>query len=74
MGSRPPPQWGTLSLRNSGSSLSYADDLAIAASSSEDIKKMSARMEEFTRWAKLRFNVAKCATLSTLESGPPAGI
>ena len=46
-------------------SLAYADDLAIAASSEEDILAMLTRMEEFTSSANLRFNVAKCASLST---------
>ena len=45
--------------------LAYADDLAIAASSEEDIATMLVRLEEFSSWAKLRFNVAKCASLST---------
>ena len=45
-------------------SLAYADDLATASSSEEDTKVMLARIEEFTSWAKLRFNVAKCASLS----------
>ena len=45
--------------------LAYADDLAIASSSEEDILVMMARMEEFSRWARFRFNVAKCASLST---------
>ena len=47
-------------------SLAYADDLAIAASSEEDIIAMLTRLEEFTSWANLRFNVAKCASLSTI--------
>ena len=50
-------------------SLAYADDLAIASSSEEDIKVMLARLEEFTSWAHLRFNVAKCASLSTTYQG-----
>ena len=33
-------------------SLAYANDLAIASSSSEDIKAMLARLEEFTSWAR----------------------
>ena len=45
--------------------LAYADDLAIAASLEEDIAMMLVRLEEFSSWAKLRFNVAKCASLST---------
>ena len=45
--------------------LAYADDLAIAASSEEDVEAMLARLEEFTRWAHMDFNVAKCASLST---------
>ena len=43
-------------------SLAYADDLAIASSLEEEIKMMLARLEEFTSWAHLRFNVTKCAT------------
>ena len=45
-------------------SLAYADDPAIAVSS-EDINAMLVRLEEFTSWAKLRFNVPKCASQST---------
>ena len=39
--------------------LAYADDLAIAAASEEDVETMLARLEEFSRWAHLDFNVAK---------------
>ena len=39
--------------------LSYADDLAIAASSEEDVRAMIDRIEEVTTWAGLWFNVAK---------------
>ena len=42
------------------------------------MKIMLARIEEFTGWSKLRFNVAKCAALSASNrggggqaSGPP---
>ena len=42
--------------------MSYADNLAIAASEEEDMRAM---IEEFTTWAGLQFNVAKCASLST---------
>ena len=45
--------------------MSYADNLAIAASSEEDMRAMIDRIEEFTTWAGLRFNVAKCVSLST---------
>ena len=44
-------------------------DLAIAASSEEDIKVMLTRLEEFSSWAHLRLNVAKCASLSTTYRG-----
>ena len=50
-------------------SLAYADNLAIASSSEEDIKGMLARLEEFTSWAHLRFNLAKCVSLSTTYQG-----
>ena len=46
--------------------LAYADDLAIAASSEEDVEAMLDRLEEFSRWAHMDFNVAKCASLSTI--------
>ena len=49
--------------------LAYADDLAIAAASEEDVETMLARLEEFSRWAHLDFNVAKCASLSTTYRG-----
>ena len=49
--------------------LAYADDLAIASSSEEDIQVMLTRLEEFASWAHLRFNVAKCASLSTTYRG-----
>ena len=45
--------------------LAYADDLAIAASREEDVRMMLTRLEEFSRWANVDFNVAKCASLST---------
>ena len=34
--------------------LAYADDLAIASSSSEDILVMMTGMEEFSSWAKFQ--------------------
>ena len=43
-------------------SLAYADDLAITASTDEAIRQ---RVEEFTTWAGIQFNVAKRASLST---------
>ena len=43
--------------------LAYADDLA-----------MMVRLEEFSSWAKLRFNVAKCASLSTTYLSGPANL
>ena len=46
-------------------SLAYADDLVIAASSEEDIRCMIDRIEEFTTFAGILFNVGKCASLST---------
>ena len=45
--------------------LAYADDLAIAASSEEDVEAMLARLEEFSWWSHMDFNVAKRASLST---------
>ena len=50
-------------------SLAYADDLAIASSSSEDIKNMLSMIKEFASWAHLRFNLAKCTALSTSYRG-----
>ena len=48
--------------------LAYSDDLAIAASREEDVRIMLTRLE-FSRWANLDFNVAKCASLSTTYRG-----
>ena len=45
--------------------LANADDLTIAATSEEDIEAMLTRLEEFSRWSHLDFNVAKCESLST---------
>ena len=52
-----------------GVDCAYADDLSIASSSEEDIKKMLVLIEEFASWAHLQFNVAKCASLSTSYRG-----
>ena len=49
----------SFSLDLENKALSYADDLAIAASSEEDVRAMIDRIEEVTTWAGLWFNVAK---------------
>ena len=43
--------------------LAYADDLAIVGATEEDVEVMLARLEEFSRWSHMDFNVAKCASL-----------
>ena len=49
--------------------LAYADDLAIVGATEEDVEVMLARLEEFSRWSHMDFNVAKCASLATTYQG-----
>lgn len=48
--------------------LAYADDLCIASQSKTEIEDMINKMEEFTNWAQLKFNAAKCSSLSAINS------
>ena len=38
------------------------------AHTKQDIETMIQRMEEFTEWAQLKFNTAKCASLSAINN------
>ena len=53
--------------------LAYADDLAIAASSEEDVEAMLDRLEEFSRWAHMDFSTSPSARRCQQSIGEARG-
>ena len=47
--------------------LAYADDICAIGKTKEEIERMLKRLYEFTQWAGLHFNPAKCGCLSMIN-------
>ena len=47
----------------------YADDLALLTSTIADMRVQATKLQKFTRWAKIKVNVSKCAITGKNYSG-----
>ena len=49
--------------------LAYADDICVIGRNKEEIERMLERIYKYTQWAGLKFNPAKCWSLSMINHG-----
>ena len=49
--------------------LTYADDICVIGITKEEIERMLERIYKYTQWAGLKFNPAKCGSLSMINHG-----
>ncbi|XP_023229282.1 uncharacterized protein LOC111629615 [Centruroides sculpturatus] len=53
--------------------LAYADDVALVSSSSSGLQEQLDSIEEWAKWAGIKFNNSKCGTLSVLGKSHTSG-